>query len=253
MSPAPRPHPRRTWLALALAAVATLCLSGCVYLRLLELKHQLADFDRHFAVQTGDGLRLNFLHPLLLQSDVTWMGFAPTTTRKLGQSEQWHVSWVKEPAPNVRERQTFEIAFDFYFTDGKLSSLALSESYFALVPKQVVLAGIKSLGGAAIDRKERTAQSNVVLPASESTGAPPRPTRAMITALLGLPTEYQNSGDTITLRYRCLSMAPDGKGKPIDLRLVFDAKSEQLLKTTGQMPLGKVEMNFAPPTSSPKS
>lgn len=248
-------HPRRrfgrVWRALVVTITATLLLTGCVYLRLLELKKQLADFDRHFTVQTTEGLRLNFLHPILLKDDIRWMGLSPSTTRTLGTAERWRMRWIKEPAPGVREANPFEIVFDFYFTNGKVSGLTFSESYFALMPKQVVIAGLRSLGGASVDKKNRSVESTVALPASE-VPPPVRPNRAMLTALLGLPTEQSSAGDTITLRYRCLPDAPDGKGKEIDLRLVFDAKTDALLRTIGRMPFGNVDMNFAPASADTK-
>ena len=69
----------------------------------------------------------------------------------------------------------------------------------------------------------------------------------MLTALLGLPTEQQTSGDTITLRYLCRSDAADGKGKDIDLRLIFDTRTDALLQTIGRMPFGNVDMKFSGP------
>lgn len=33
---------------------------GCVYLRLLQIKNQLAEFDRYFDADTRDGLKLTF-------------------------------------------------------------------------------------------------------------------------------------------------------------------------------------------------
>lgn len=242
----------RLWRALAVMVTASLLLSGCVYFRLLELKKQLADFDRHFTVQTAEGLRLNFLHPVLRQDDIRWLGFSPSSKRAAGKAEQWRMRWIKQPAPGVREANPFEIVFDFYFTDGKLSGLTFSESYFALMPKQVVVASIRSLGGANVDQKNRSVESTVAL-ADRDVPPPVRPNRAMLTALLGLPTEQSTDGVTTTLRYLCLPDAPDGKGKEIDLRLVFDAKTDALLRTTGRMPLGKVDLNFTTPPDAPAS
>jgi hypothetical protein len=47
----PAPIWRRRLIADGLAGIALL-FSGCVYLRLLAVKRQLADFDRNFTLQT---------------------------------------------------------------------------------------------------------------------------------------------------------------------------------------------------------
>src|SRR5262245_8179456 len=93
---------RRTTGALALGAISLL-LGGCVYLRLLQLKRQLADFDKNFTVQLTPGLRLNCLNPVVLADDLKFLGFYPASTRTLGAAEQWTIRWIKEPAANVRE------------------------------------------------------------------------------------------------------------------------------------------------------
>jgi hypothetical protein len=105
---------RRRATAVGLAGVALL-LGGCVYLRLLQLKRQLADFDANFTVQVTSGLRLNCLHPVVLADDLRFLGFYPARTRKLGAAEQWTIRWLKEPPPNAREKQRYEIGFDLYF------------------------------------------------------------------------------------------------------------------------------------------
>src|SRR4051812_2223438 len=93
----------RRWLVTLGLVAALMGLSGCVYLRLLALKRQLGDFDRHFALQTTDGLRLTCLHPVLLNDDVRWLGILPETVTTLRQAEQWHVHWVKQVTTNARE------------------------------------------------------------------------------------------------------------------------------------------------------
>jgi hypothetical protein len=78
-------HGGRRAAAFGLAALGLL-LGGCVYLRLLAFKRQLADFDRHFTLQTDDGLRLGCLTPVLLPEDFRWLGLTPETVKTLGQS-----------------------------------------------------------------------------------------------------------------------------------------------------------------------
>jgi hypothetical protein len=121
---------KRTATLGCLAAFALL-LSGCVYLRLLQLKRQLADFDANFSVQLTSGLRLNCLKPVVLADDLRFIGFYPANTKQLGAAEQWTIRWVKEPAANVREAQKYEIGFDLFFTEQKFSALHVADKYLA--------------------------------------------------------------------------------------------------------------------------
>ncbi|HVS52119.1 MAG TPA: hypothetical protein VHD62_07155 [Opitutaceae bacterium] len=237
----------RAWLVAALAPVAFL-LGGCVYLRLLELKHQLADFDRNFTIQTTNGLRLTCLHPVLLSSDVRWLGLGPSTVQKLGAAERWHLRWIKQLPPGVEEKGNFEIAFDLIFVDGKLTTFLLSESYFALMPKDFLIASIKSLGGAKVNEKDRSVESRLAAP---DRAAFTPPSRSDITGMLGVPTEEHREGDRLMLRYRCVSDAPGLGDREFDIRLVFDAGTDRLLQTTGRIPIGTLNLDFTPATNSP--
>ena len=39
--------------------------TGCVYLRFLKVKNQMADFNKNFEITEENGLSLNFLNPVL--------------------------------------------------------------------------------------------------------------------------------------------------------------------------------------------
>jgi hypothetical protein len=230
---------------LALGAAVALLLSGCVYLRLLQLKHQLADFDRYFRLRTTEGLRLDCLKPVLLASDIQWLGFAPATVRKVGRAEQWHLRWVKALPPGVTEEGHFEIAFDLMFIDGKLSGLSIGEHYFKLLPKELVVAGLQSLGHANVDEKSRSVKSAVAVSLQQAGST--WPTRHSVFQLLGTPTEEHVDEKRIVLRYRCPSADPEHRGKEFDLRLTFDGRTEMLIKTEGRLPVGNVNFDFDPP------
>ena len=59
---------RVSTLALLLAASAVL--SGCVYVRLARVKHQLAEVEKNVALDIRDGLWLSFAEPILLPEDI---------------------------------------------------------------------------------------------------------------------------------------------------------------------------------------
>ena len=237
-----RSSARRIFAAFALVALSVL-LSGCVYLRLLQLKRQLNDFDRHFTLDTTTGVRLNCLEPVLFADDVRWLGFEPAVVSPLPDGEHWHIRWTKVPPPDARETGNFEIAFDLTFSGEKLSALSIPDDYFSVLPKEVFVSGIKSLGGAAVNKKARSVESQVQLALGEHTH--PWPTQASIAEVLGQPTEEIAGKERVTWRYHFISADPKREGEDIELRLVFDATTEKLVQTLGRLPVGRINLNFA--------
>ncbi len=241
MSRGSRRSPARAALGLAVAAFALL-LSGCVYLRLLQLKRQLADFDRNFAIRATDGLRLECLNPVLLADDLRFLGFYPATIRQVGVAEQWHIRWVKQVAPGTTEKGRYEIAFDLTFVDAKLTALHIPENYFAFMPKDVIVAGVKSLGGAKVDKSNRSILaelSDKVIP----------PSAKGVSDMLGPPTDRKVEGNRETFHYHFASDDPENKGKDFDLWLTFDAQSGDLRETAGRLPIGHLHLKFDPPAT----
>src|SRR6185295_2000509 len=128
--------PRRLRLLAAVALVgATLLLGGCVYLRLLAMKRQLADFDRNFTVSEENGLRLVCRNPVLLDEDFRWLGVLPESIKTSGKAEQWRVCYLKSLPPGMRENPAQDLTFDLMFYDGKFTQAYLPERYFLFVPK----------------------------------------------------------------------------------------------------------------------
>ena len=156
------PRRPRVLLLIALGAV-TLLLSGCVYLRLLQLKLQLGDFEKNFAVDTRDGLVLTFKHPVLLDEDVEkFFHWVPDGRQHSGTAEKWHFAWIKVPAPDEAGQSPVEISLDLFFSEGKLTRMVMPEKFFAaILPKSLALAGLRSLGGAKVDKEKRRAESTI--------------------------------------------------------------------------------------------
>jgi hypothetical protein len=230
----------RSWLKLGAVALAALFLSGCVYLRLLQLKRQIAAFDEHFVFHSESGLRLECLHPVLLADDLRFLGFYPATVRKVGVAEQWHIRWLKQRAAGATEKVRYEISFDLTFSADKLTALHIPENYFAFMPKEVVIAGVKSLGGAQVDKAQRSILAQLrdkVIP----------PSAKGVAEMLGPPTDQKIEGDRETFHYHFVSDDPGAKGKDFDLRLVFDAQSGDLRETIGRLPVGNLHLKFDPP------
>lgn len=238
------PHTRRRWAKAVGLISAAAVLSGCVYLRLLALKHQLADFDRHFALQTTDGLRLTCLHPVLLTNDLRWLGVFPETVTKLRLAEQWRVHWVKQAASHADEPEpaAHDIEIQIDFAENKLTGFLIAERYFAFIPKTFVIGVVRGLGGAGVDRRARTLNAKIAFP--DSAAAPVRPSIASLTALLGRPTEQRIEGEHTRVRYHYLPPAPGSNNGEFDLFFRFITATGELVHLDGNAPVGKISLDF---------
>jgi hypothetical protein len=182
-------RPSRVFLLSALAAVTLLC-SGCVYLRLLQLKLQLGDFDKNFAVDTHDGLALTFRNPMLLDRDVEeFFHWVPEARQQNGSAEKWHFAWVKKPAADETGEPPLEIGLDLYFSNHKLVKFVAPERFFAVtMPKRLALAALRSLGRAKIDRDKRRASSTITADDLQTAATDLFLSRPGLLAALGQPT-----------------------------------------------------------------
>lgn len=239
MIAAPRNGPRRL---LAFGAVAlTLLLSGCVYLRLLEVKQQLGKFDQFFALQTADGLALICHTPVLRTGDLRWIGLSPEHTKKLGQAEHWQVRWVKQLPAGITEKLEFDIVLELGFAADKLTRVAIPERYFAVMPKQFLIGVIKSVGKGRIDKSSKRIDSTV----SAADIAAARPKLPAIDKLLGVPSEEREEGANTIVRYRYVPATKESRAGVFDMHLTFDTKSGELLKWQGFTPVGRIGFDFS--------
>lgn len=231
---------RPSRVAALLLAGLTLFLSGCVYLRLLELKKQLGRFDRHFSLATDDGLTLILHTPVLRPDDIRWIGVKPERITRLGQAEHWHVRWVKQLPPGVKEANDYDIVIEMSFAAAKLTRASVPERYFALMPKTFVTGVIKSVGGGRINKSQKGIEATVG--AAEVAAA--RPKLPAIDQLLGQPTEEKTDGANTIVRYRYIPVTPEPDPGVFDMRLTFDTKSGELLKWQGVTPVGRIGFDF---------
>ena len=223
-----------------LVCACALLLSGCVYLRLLELKHQLGKFDEFFALQTHDGLALRCHQPVLLSGDVRWLGVLPEHTKRLGRAEQWQVRWVKQLPPGVTEKVQFDIVLDLTFADDKLTRVAIPERYFAVMPKTFLVGVIKSLGGGKVDKSQKKIEAAV----SAAEIAAARPNLPALDKLLGQPSEEHEEGPLTITRYRYVPATKESRAGVFDMVLTFDTKSGELLRWQGKTPMGNIAFSF---------
>jgi hypothetical protein len=240
------PHLRRVF-AFSLLAV-TLLFSGCVYLRLLELKKQFARFDTFFKIDTSDGLRIECLKPLLLRGDVRWLGVYPESTIVApGKVENWRVRWVKEAPPGSPEETVHDVELYARFTGERLSHVSIPEKYFEFVSKELFVNLLRSTGAARIDRGSKSAEvENTPVPHAPEIRLP---TRESIGSMLGRPTEQTSGKGLDIFRYRYHAVSTE-EGDPIEVTFSFDSSNGLLQTLRAKLPTGAINFRVMPVAKS---
>lgn len=240
MTPPRRLRARRL-SACALAALALL-LGGCIYLRLLEMKLQLGQFDRYFALRPADGLVILCQKPVIRPDDVRWFGVKPETVRPLPGAEEWQIRWVKQLPPGVSEKIEYDIVLELGFADGKLNRIAIPERYFAVMPKAFLVGVLRSFGRGKINQSDQTVQTSITAPDVASA----RPRLDAVGQLLGLPTERHTEGPLTVLRYRYVPATQESRAGVFDMILHFHSATGVLARWQAVTPVGKLAFNFDP-------
>ena len=148
---------KRSTLWLLISGLALL-LTGCVWLRLLAFKEQLADLDRYVKVDDRNGLAFHFLEPVLYADDVRELLQMEPTVKTTNQNCQtWLWTFEKELAVTNAEPANFDLTFATLFENRKFNELGIPERFTAVIPKPIILGIVRSLGHADIDRSKRSA------------------------------------------------------------------------------------------------
>jgi len=159
--------------------MALIVLPGCVYLRLLDLRDQCADFDRHLILGPGPGLGIEFRHPVLRTGDVDLLlGAVPSATARYpgGQVDVWAFQRREHartgyPPLLVTVRQEA----------GRVVAMDLPQEMARVVPPALLRAGLRALGRARVDMAARRLDAAVL----HQPGIPPAPTLPEVIQVLG--------------------------------------------------------------------
>jgi len=220
--------------ALLAGALACLLLGGCLYLRLLELRNQLASFDRYFEADLRDGVKITCRKPVLLDEDMAFFKLAPESRARVGVAERWHFRWVKAYAVAGENPRNYEVAVDFIFVDHRLTRVILPERLFVFVPKRFFLSIVRAFGQARIDKEKRTASTSV----RENLGSgqtPPQLTRADLAAVLGGPMEAKQTEAGVLWRYRFQAASSDQHSGRIDVTFTLNPATQKVHRIQGRV------------------
>ena len=182
-------------------------LTGCVYLRFLKVKNQMADFKNNFQISEDNGLSLIFLNPVLKKKDMVWlMGTEPTIKESEGNPTVW-IYQLKKRYPRKRpEKKNFDIPLRLTFEDNKLTTLTLPDRFTKYFSKSLFEKFLQTFGEAEISKEDKQASSQY-----EGADKTEIPSTREIMAVLGKPYHDRIKGEerTFVYRYKILSPNPE--------------------------------------------
>lgn len=222
---------------------------GCVWLRLLEIKNQLADFDVSMGTEVRDShFILHFRKPVLLSEDFVYLSkLRPSRTETLEQGGyRWYLDFRIDPSTNAEQRRkriSFGMTFD---RKNRLTAFDFSPLFMEMAPRAFLEASIRSLGHGKIDEEKRQLK---VDPEDLPRLVSALPKSDEITRVLGSPQEVEQEAGLRVLIYRFLA-----ESLPVDreyedrriaeARLYFDPKRDEMIGLKGRFAGLKLTIDY---------
>jgi len=220
-------------------------ISGCVFLRLLEVKRQLNDFNNYFQINDQNVFSLVFLKPTLHTEDILWLAKrSPTLKEVKDQVEVWTYLFEKDYRGKKDEEENFDIPVIMFFEKDKLTEIRFPERFLKVLSKPLLARMFESMGSAEINEWNRSASSKF-----EGKDSIEIPKKDHVTLVLGKPFYNKDSKvDSIfTYKYNLKNNVTDSKRKQFNLliKFAFNQEDERLLKIDGNFSRLKVSMDFS--------
>ena len=228
-------------LFLSLALLST----GCVYLRLLQVKRQLSASNSYFQIEEQDKLTLVFLNPVLLAKDVTWLMNSPPMSRKeTGEGKLWEYVLEKQYRDSNYGESNFDIPISMVFVDGKLSQISFPQRFLKYLSKPLLARMLASMGEAEIDKARRKAGSRF-----QARDTVEIPREQQVLDVLGKPYFTEESDDTKRLIYaynlKEANLEPGSNGFSLIMTFKFKKEDDRLRKTEINLRGLKMSLDFS--------
>lgn len=199
--------------------------SGCVYLRLLQVKRQLKDFNNNFILSDEGGLTLIFKNPVLLENDIVWlMKDKPIDTQQSENGELWKYQLEKKYAEAKREEGDFDIPVSMFFQNDKLVKVIFPERFLKDLSIPLLKRMLSSMGKADIDKLNRQAESRF-----EGKNASEIPKKKYVLNVLGVPYENKTKEGVTDFIYVYTFKKNDNQStnKKSELKINFSFENTQ--------------------------
>ncbi|MDX9754121.1 MAG: hypothetical protein RBU29_09185 [bacterium] len=242
-------NPFKTKLPLLIALLLLiLTQSGCVYLRLLEVKNQLKDFDLNFRIETGEQLIVHALDPVITDSDLLYLTKVdPSSVQTRQNRTQWTYRFEKVDEQGNPIQEDRSIVFDIGFNEkNRISQFQFHEIFLEIVPSDFIEGSLRALGNATIDKRNRKVDADSDVWSGKKLEAPYADS---ILAKLGPPLndEVSEAGRLVSYKYR-LQLPPNSTGKQknriAEVTLEFDPDTDQLKRLRTRFAGMKLSVNY---------
>ena len=242
-------RPSRTVVSRLPLILLLLALSGCVWLRLLEIKNQLADFDENVRVEVQDRhFILHLLKPVLFSDDFVYLSkLQPSRVENLpGGNYRWHLDFQFDPVKTAEQKSRIVSFIMTYNAERRLAAFDFSPLFVEMAPPVFLEASIRSLGAGKLDQGKRQLK---VDPEDLPRLTTRLPKTSNILSVLGPPAEDIREAGLRVLIYRFKATA-----KPVDpeyeerrlaeARLYFDPVRDELAGLKGKFAGLKLSIDY---------
>ncbi len=236
------------------------CSQGCVYLRLLNLKHQLSNVDRNFEFRNNNGLVLIFKNPILYREDIQFLAcIGPTRTVKKESGLEMQYTYRKETRGRIttgNDLSSITVRVGINSSD-KAESVTFPMEFLALMPKAFFRSLMTAVGKGKIDRKKKslTAQWTDVRTAS-GTKIVTVPGRKEIRSTLGVPSVVRKKKDGLHEVYRYTYVKPPRctvkKKYYAGGRFIYEPKTGKLLRSVAVLGGMSIDIDYDVKKKDPK-
>ena len=218
-------QPKKLFSILILALLAV-SLSGCVYLRLLNFKNQLNNFERNVTVESPPGLSLSFSNPVVRGTDLSFITKSkPTLVTSIATDpniELW--TWKFEKQRAEPHHKPYSVDFQTRFESGLLTNMIIDESFVDLIGRDFILKMFRSVGDAKINTIRRSVSASMDTDSLEDIS---RPTLAKILDSMGQPTRTNETKGSeskhVDCEYEFNFLNPKNQKRAGQFKLIFKA------------------------------
>lgn len=224
-------------------------LSGCVWLRLLELKSQLGEFDKNFASKVDEnGYTLSFKQPVIFAEDLSYLSkLQPSWKETRSDGQRWFYNFKKIDASGRFVSPRVSIVHQLGFSNNQLlNTWIFPPNLLAMTPAPFLELSLRGLGFSKIFKSKRQVKATFdKLPKVQA----PIPTKENVISVLGDPIEIQQQEyGSLYIYHFQLDTDSVEEGyedrKFMEFKLGFAADNEVLLKLWSKFMGMKISIDY---------
>jgi hypothetical protein len=224
-------------------------LSGCIYwIRAYQTYLQMDEFDRYFAVVTGDEFTLQFKEPILYSKDfVSLSKLYSSQDTPTEQGRRWRYWYRKVDGNNKVIVPEIKFYSDLNFNkEGRIIAWSFSSLFLQIAPPKFLEVSLRSIGGAEIDKEKKQLRANSKLIDKISEDLPKK---SAVLAQLGAPLEIKDEGDLEVYIYHFLlethHIEKGYEDRVLnEVKISFDKKTGELVRMSGRFAGLKISINY---------